>query len=138
MSAMPAHVVAHLIAVGRIDSDGVSRSAHASRCACGEMTFVGLDHDKCAMTVRVDASPLARAGEVEALLTGRSTYELAHTGRGYRIDPRRAAHIRKRPAGSLRSADVVAEHRCTTDPLTSTATRILTRQERSQDERCPF
>lgn len=114
MSQMPAHLVRHLVEVGRLDADGINRRAHASQCQkCRAVVMVGLDDDKCAMTVRVDPVPLTPVGELEVLLAGRRTYDLGWSAeRGYRVDPRSAAHIAAAPAGSSPAADVVGEHRC--------------------------
>lgn len=110
---MPDHVLAHLIQIGRLDDDGISRRAHARLCrACGAVTMAGLDHDIVAVPVRVDPVPLTPIGEVQVLLTGRRTYDLEYTSRGYRLDPRFAEHITRSPAGSVPGRDVVGEHRC--------------------------
>lgn len=137
---MPPHVVAHLIATGRIDADGISRRAHATRCrSCGATVFIGLDDDKVAATARVDLVPLTPLGEVEVLLSGRRTYDLEYTSRGYRIDPRFAAHIKRAPAGSLAGVDVVAEHRCGAKAPSGGQSRVRSAQRPSQpDEPCPF
>lgn len=113
MSPMPDHVLAHLIRIGRLDDDGISRRAHARLCrACGAVTMAGLDDDKVAVTARVDPVPLSPLGEAQVLMSGRRTYALEYTSRGYRLDPRTAAHIRRAPAGSVPGIDVVGEHRC--------------------------
>lgn len=113
MSAMPAHIVSHLIATGRVELDGATRRARVTSCrSCNAVVLAGLDHDKSAILVRVDPLPLAPAGELGALLTNRTTYRLTRGGEGYRIDWRSSLHIRSKPAGSLTNADVVAEHKC--------------------------
>ncbi len=43
---------------------------------CGKACLRGDDHDRCAMTVTVDAEPVDRAGEAVAVLCGLSTYSL--------------------------------------------------------------
>lgn len=137
---MPAHLVRHLIAIGRMDADGVSRRAHATSCAkCGAVVMVGLDHDSCAMTVYADPVPLTPIGEVEVLLAGRRTYDLAYTSRGYRLDPRFAAHIKATPAGSAPGVDVVAGHRCGAPRPSNGQSQILAAYRPSESvEECPF
>lgn len=130
---MPAHVVAYLVDLGRLDADGVTRRARLTRCRrCGAMVFAGLDHDKVALAVRVDPTPLSPVGELSALLTGRVTYELSR-GDGYRIDERRAGHI-----GKPTKADVVAEHACGANPLPDTRSRLKVAQRRDEDAPCPY
>lgn len=110
---MPAHVVEHLIAIGRMDRDGISRRARPHACPnCHALTIVGLDHDRSALTVRADPSPLSPAGELIALLTGRPTYSLHPHGNRYEINPRSQWAITSTPAGTLTSCDVVAAHQC--------------------------
>lgn len=138
---MPDHVVAHLVEIGRIDSDGISRRAHAARCRkCAALVMVGLDDDKSAMTVWVDPPPLTPIGEVEVLLAGGHTFDLTYTSRGYRIDPRMAAHIKAHPAGTRDGSDVVAGHRCGSFPATGGHSRISkpSRALSDPNEPCPF
>lgn len=122
---MPDHLVRHLIDIGRIDADGISRRAHATRCTkCAAVVMVGLDDDKVAAPVRVDPPPLTPLGEVQVLMAGGHTFDLTYTSRGYRIDPRRAARITAHPAGSRDGTDVVAGHRCGQPPALSAGSRI--------------
>jgi hypothetical protein len=138
---MPDHLVRHLIEIGRIDADGISRRAHATRCRkCTAVVLVGLDDDKCAAPVQVDPPPLTRIGEVTVLLAGGHTFDLTYTSRGYRIDPRRSWDIKAHPAGSVEGSDVVAGHRCGSDPPPSAQSRITKRSRALSDpnEPCPF
>lgn len=137
---MPAHLVRHLIEIGRLDADGISRRAHARRCReCGAVVMAGLDHDSCAMPVYADPVPLTPIGEVEVLLAGRRTYDLAYTSRGYRLDPRSAGHIRRAPAGTAPGVDVVAGHRCGARPPSNGQSQILAAYRPSESvEECPF
>lgn len=79
----------------------------------------GLDADRAAVAVKVDPRPLAPAGELAALLSGRATFAfrwLAGVGR-YEIDMRDPWAIAGNPPGTQRNVDVVAEHRCHGMPL---------------------
>lgn len=78
--------------------------------ACWAYTLTGLDADALAFTVTVDDTPLTRAGELLAVLAGRSTYsrdirgELSHRDR-YALrspspDPVHATHIHDQPLPS--------------------------------------
>lgn len=136
---MPAYVVAHLIAVGKLDDDGVTRRARPTQCrSCAAVVITGLDHDRVAVSVTVDPMPLSAAGELEALLTKRATFTVRRDGRGsLEINPRDLSQMKARSAGAIAGADCVAEHRCTSFPLSGTDSRISAAQAAVQEVSCP-
>jgi hypothetical protein len=136
---MPEHVRRYLELIGRIDADGITRKARIRFCnKCHAITIRGLDHNRCADTAIVDPAPLTVVSELEALLAGRSTYELNAAEGYYRIDVRWSWHIAGHPAG-MTNGDVVAEHKCpgtapsSTLPSRIPPLRVLTSKEPS----CP-
>lgn len=74
----------------------------------------GLDADAAAAAVTVDVAPLSPAGELAALVSGRTTYALTWIpGRGrYEIDIRFPDMIEHQSPGTVMNSDVVAKHVC--------------------------
>lgn len=75
---------------------------------CQRPILTGLDGDRCALTVRLEATALTPEGEVWALQHGRPTYELHPT---YGIRPRDRWNTPGNPPGPSRA--VVPAHDCT-------------------------
>jgi hypothetical protein len=87
---------------------GATRAAGIRLCPkCRAPILTGLDADMCALTVRVDPTPLTELGEAVALLQGRMTYNLASGPSRKELDQREAHHI-----GAPRKSPVLAQHRC--------------------------
>jgi hypothetical protein len=111
-------VKASLIARGLWDADGITRKARGRLCSqCGAPVIVGLDHDRCAMAVFLDPSPVNVLGEAMALLAGRQSYSLRWVGGHYEIDVRYPEHITGSPAGTNSRLEVLATHVCHSAPL---------------------
>lgn len=110
-------------AIRRRAPGGAQRAAQAAACRrCGRPTMRGLDADGpngAAVAVAVDVAPLSAAGELLALLAGRTTFALVwFAGRGrYEIDRRGPIDISAHPPGTVVNCDVVAEHKCHAEPL---------------------
>ena len=99
----------HLEDLGRWDSDGVTRATRARRCrTCREYVLTGLDADRCALPVAVDADPLSARGEAIALLAGKPTYSMRWLSGRLELDHRGHFEIR----GGTRRLDVLAGHVC--------------------------
>lgn len=108
MSSMPAWLKRHLIDTGVLTESGLGRKARLRRHQrCGIPTLAGLDADLLAFEASCDLGELTAAGEANALLEGRRTYELSVRSELHHRD--RYA-IKARPAGG--STTVLAEHRC--------------------------
>lgn len=85
-----------------------TRAAAIRLCPrCKAPTLVGLDADTCALTVRVDPTPINQKGEAVAAFSRRTTYDLTGDGRRKQLDPRRPDHIRR-----SRRYPVFAQHEC--------------------------
>jgi len=93
------------------------RRARVVGCkTCNEPVFSGLDGDIAALEVRTDVRPLNAAGELAALIAGRTTYELTwncSNGR-YELEWRSQWQIVGRPPGTP-GIDVLATHVCGTN-----------------------
>lgn len=98
-------------------AEGNRRAARNIDCPkCGAPVLRGDDGDMCALTVTVDVEPIDRVGEMLAVLSGRSTYELTRqTGKTARPGAfelwwryEEQIHAERDPAGTLH-----VEHRCT-------------------------
>lgn len=96
------------------DRGGVSRKVHARLCSkCGRSMLVGLDDDRCAITARVDPTPLNAVGEASALMNDRPTFALRRIGGEYVLDRREAETIAAKPAGGDNGCtEVLAWHEC--------------------------
>jgi hypothetical protein len=106
-TTMPEWLKTMLIDQGRLSETGLTRRARIrTHKPCHLPTLAGYDADTCALDTWCDLAELTLAGEVHALLAGRTTYELT-TERLYRRD---RWTITGRPAG--RMTPVFAEHRC--------------------------
>ena len=124
-----------------MDADGITRKARARRCpSCRAAVVRGLDHDRCALTVVVDPTPLSPAGELEALLLRRFTFDLRRFAGQLNIDRRYPERIVASPAGTP-PGDVVVAHDCNAPPISGTTTSNLDRSVHhlaSQVDTCPF
>jgi len=129
-----------LEARGLWDADGVSRRARARLCRCGAPVMVGLDHDNCAMPAICDPAPLNALGEVQALMEGRTTYELSRILNTYVLDYRDADNIKAHPAGSGALFEVLAAHKCGIEyaPTMQAPKTILNRNESETSDEPPF
>ena len=88
------------------------RTARVHGCThCGQPIFRGLDDSIAAIDVTADIRPLDAAGELAALLAGRSTVELTWLSDRYELHRRDRWRIRDRPAGTP-GIDVLAAHTC--------------------------
>jgi len=97
-----------LIDKGVLSTQGLSRKAKVMRHKkCGILTLAGFDADSCAMDAWCDLAQLSTAGEVQALLAQRRTYELHFD----RLNYRDSWAIKSRPASSSPAA-VYAAHLC--------------------------
>jgi len=101
---------AHLTAVTAQDpASGNSDRARPRHCpACNARVLVGLDDTVCAFRAVADPTPLDRAGEVAALLTGRDTYRLTDPPR-VSLRRRDRWQIQGRPADTT---TVLPAHAC--------------------------
>ena len=82
------------------------RKAQSATCRCGTPVLAGLDGDRCAGFVIVDADPLpGPLGELRALMAGLDTYSLLGGDLAHRTD----AHHRRDLVGRR---TLHAEHRC--------------------------
>lgn len=84
------------------------RSVRLRLCPhCRAPILAGLDADICALSVRVDMTPINEMGEAIALLAGRRTYDLTGDGSGKRLYLREEEHIK-----NGRRSVVLPAHRC--------------------------
>lgn len=138
---IPAHVVLTLVEQGVMFADGASRNARFGYCRkCRELVVRGLDHDRSALLVTADPYPLSPVGEVGALFSKRTTYDLVpHGAYDYRLNPRYVDEIRARAAGTG-GGDVVAVHICGAPRLDTTESRIraIPKPSNQGDNTCPF
>ena len=111
--AMPDWLVERLIDNGFLDRPtGVTRRARAVACdrGCGQPVMRGFDEDFGGCVVECDPRPLTQAGEIEAIIAGRRTYELS--GIHYlTLWSRNKWRIKARPVGTPRM-EVLAQHKC--------------------------
>lgn len=80
----------------------ISTRAVERRCRCGSTILAGLDEG---LPVRVDATPVDRAGELAALLEGRWTFARSRVGL---LIHRNESRVR----GGLVGESIHAQHRC--------------------------
>lgn len=103
-------VRAMLEARGLLDADGIARTIRASRCpACGSRVLRGLDRDRVGLVAVVDLAPVDPPRELAAVLTGRWTYRLTRSARGWELDHRNDFAIAGHSANEV---PVLAEHVC--------------------------
>lgn len=113
MSGLPGWLVAHLIATGHHNADGISRAARLTRCAnCGRGVLLGLNGDRAGYPAKCDPHEIDTRGELVALALGLRTYMLTRSvnsaGKGiWNLDPRNPWAIRAGQRTAL-----VAQHRC--------------------------
>jgi hypothetical protein len=125
---IPAWLRRHLRDTGAM-IDGVTRSARIQTCKhCGRAVIRGFTEEPCSTIATCDLTPLSNLSEAIALTTGRATYDLAYRGGRLELDDRDDFHIKGSPPETPNwwraNADVLAEHRCNTDPLPSIESRI--------------
>lgn len=125
------------------------RGIRATWCrACKRPTLSGLDADECALSAKVDATPVTAVGEAMALLAGRATYTLRlDLARSIVLLERRTAStITRRPAGGACGLpalawDVHAEHQCAAidaQALAATSRLAEAQPDFDPDAHCPF
>lgn len=84
------------------------RGAKPSRCpSCRRPTLTGLDADRCAMTVTVDASEVDEFGEALALLRWSTSFDLTLIGGQWELCHRNQHHIKRG-----RKYPVFVRHEC--------------------------
>ena len=125
-------LAAHLTAVTAQDpGSGNSDRARPRRCpACNSPVLIGLDNNVAAFRAVADPTPLDRAGEVAALLTGRDTYRLTDPPR-VSLRRRDRWQITGQPADQV---TVLPAHACHT-PL---APMPAATSKESSSDRVPF
>ena len=109
LDVIRAHQAGHITdaQLAWIADNRIGRRAALRTCrTCGTPTLTGLDADRAALTITVDATALTPAGEVWALQDGRRTYEL----RNGQLDPRTRWNIPDRPPSPNRT--VLTTHTC--------------------------
>jgi hypothetical protein len=123
---------AHLTAVTAQDpASGNSDRARPRHCpACNAPVLIGLDDTVAAFRAVVDPTPLDRAGEVQALITGRDTYRLTEPP-APRLRRRDRWQILGRPADTT---TVLPAHACGA-PLAPMPTPAV---DRSTASVCPY
>jgi hypothetical protein len=102
-------------------TQGFTRRARPATCRmCRQPVVKGWTEEPCAVLASCDPAPLSNVGEAVALLQGRMTFDLARRGGRYELDLRESDHIHgsppERPDQWRRAGDVLAQHRCPTDP----------------------
>jgi hypothetical protein len=137
---MPDWLQRHLEDIGVMAPGGITRAARARWCRrCHGPIMSGLDGDRIAAVVEVDPAPLDAAGELLALMSGASTYDLAWRGGRYEIDPRTRYEIAGWPPGSRPGVDVVRAHICGYEQTVGTTETAITRYaSTSLPDECPF
>lgn len=120
------------------------RGLRATWCDCGQPVLQGLDEDDCAMTVRADPQPTTTLGEAIARMDGRNTYDLRNINGTFQLMRRNPLTIISRPPQSriwCSRIDVLAEHRCGSDPLPTLDTVHPAPQPTTRNggpDDCPF
>jgi hypothetical protein len=96
-----------LIDQGRLSESGLTRRTRLrTHRPCSVLTVAGFDSDRAALDAWCDPHPLTNAGEVEALLDDRWTYELV----GQRLERRDRWNIPGHPPSH--ELVVLASHVC--------------------------
>lgn len=91
-----------------LDDAGRIRVARLRVCTkCNSPVLRGLDYDPAGIMVDADPTPLNQLGETIALLTGRTTYDLAYSNSRRILEYRDQHRI-----GGKRRYPVLPEHRC--------------------------
>jgi len=129
---LPARVLDAIATRTGVDPRGLTRRATWSSCRhCSTPILRGLDADMCAFEARADPHRITPLGELQALTTGLSTYDL--DGKPPALWRRDKHGIKSRPA---HSAVVLAEHACHSSPLHVFASDPLP-PRRKNDDRPP-
>lgn len=116
MSPMPQQqLFEHLVQTGVIDSRGINDHPKARRCPGCHAPTIAAWRDGVHEAVHVDPVNLTRLGELQALTSGRRTFD--HWGGAYGgLDQRRPDAITRWPAGDD-AHPIRPEHRCGAPPL---------------------
>ncbi|GLY81857.1 hypothetical protein [Actinoallomurus iriomotensis] len=115
-----------------------ARALQAVLVACGRCRCAvihALDAPVCAFEVRLDPEPLTEIEELQALMSGRMTYDLIRVGHHHEIAYRDQWRIRKR------KYPVLVTHQCPGRIPATVATRITTsttKGDRNAPQRPPF
>lgn len=131
-----------LVDRGIWDENGLSRRTRARLCRkCGAPVMAGLDHDRAALSVYADPTPLNALGEAMALMDDRSTYSLRYIGGRYELDHRAHWTIAAAPAGTDPRVEVLAAHKCGSafpDAYRGTALTPLHQSKGTDNDDPPF
>lgn len=114
-----------LVAKGLMDDQtGATRKARYSKCSiCKNRVIIGIDREFGGLAVECDPDPLAKVGEMAALLLGRRTLDLHSHGGRWIIDRREYWHIRDTPPGT-NGNDVLVIHQCGAIRLATIASTV--------------
>jgi hypothetical protein len=116
MATLQPRLFEHLVATGVIDAKGINDRPRPRTCrGCGADTLVAW-RDGILDPVAVDLLALTPLGELQALASGRETFQHWGGATGG-LDTRRPRIIALHPAGSHPGAPVRPEHRCGSPPL---------------------
>lgn len=115
------------------------RTVRADHCpTCGALIWTGLDADHGAQRARTDPTPLSAAGELLALLQGRTTYLARRHGKGValtrrgQLDP--GEYQRKTPRIGWPAYDIVTDHICHQPPLPSLPSQLARTSHKTPDQ----
>lgn len=125
---IPTWLRRHLAETGTM-IEGVTRRARIHTCRkCGAAVLRGFTEEPCSIATTCDPLPLSNLGEAMALLQGRMTFDLARRAGRLELDLREQDHIQGSPPESpgwyRARSDVVAAHRCHSEPLPTIESRI--------------
>lgn len=125
---IPAWLRRHLDETG-VTVAGYGRRARVTSCPrCHAAVLRGLTEEPCSVLATADLAPLSNLGEAMALLADRTTYDLAYRGGRLELDIRDHDHIAGSPPEGpdwwRARGDVLAGHRCNTEPLPAIESRI--------------
>jgi hypothetical protein len=134
-TALPTWLRQHLVDVGKLDTDGISRRVKARTCRhCHTPILTGLDASLAAMPARTQPHPVSPLGEALALAAGAPTYDLIPAAHRYELEYRDDGRI-----AAARRWPVVAAHRCWVqwpeDPHPPMPPRYA---RAAAGDRCPF
>lgn len=125
---IPAWLRRHLADTG-VMVNGVTRTARIRTCRqCGQRVIRALTEEPCATLATCDPDPLSNVGEALALMQGRMTFDLAYRAGRLELDLREEDHIKGSPPETPNwwrsKGDVLAAHRCHSEPLPTIESRI--------------
>jgi hypothetical protein len=133
--AIPTHVQRHLEALGRWNTDGISRKAQMRACKCGQPVLTALDHDRTAMVAKCDPTPLNVLGELTALMAGHDTWRLSWNYDHWEIDARDQLNIAAHPAGTKPGVEILRGHLCHSPPIAEEHSRPPIRVKKKESEK---